>query len=69
MAKIRTITDPQELTLAQLDEIRAGNERTRNEIKRLRGLLKGGLKEEERLEQELVKLAVAKTDKAQKGEQ
>lgn len=58
--KIRTITDPQELTLAQLDDVRAGNQRTRDEIRRLRTLLKGGLKEEERLEAELVRMAVEK---------
>lgn len=59
MAVIRTVTDPQELTLAQLDEVRAGNAATRDEIKRLRSLLKGGLKEAERLEAELVRLATA----------
>lgn len=62
MATIRTVTDPQELTLAMLDEVRAGNEATRNEIKRLRGLLKGGLAEEERLEAELVKPATEKLE-------
>jgi hypothetical protein len=60
MAAIRTITDPQELTLAQLDEVRAGNERTREEIRRLRRLLKGGEAEEARLKAELVRLATTK---------
>lgn len=65
MSGIRTITDPQELLLAQLDEVRAGNARMRETIKNNRAALKGGLVEEARLEAELVKLATA----ARKGNQ
>lgn len=55
---IRTVTDPQEIALMMLDEVRAGNGATRNGIKRLRSLLKEGEKEETRLEGELVRMAV-----------
>lgn len=54
--KIRTITDPRELTQAILEEIRAGNAATRKEIDRLRDLLEGGLQEQMRLEAELMQL-------------
>lgn len=42
-AKIVSITDPAELLLAQLDEVRVGNASTRNEIKRLHVLLRADL--------------------------
>lgn len=63
-ATIRTITDEQELTLARLDDVRAGNAAVRQTMKELRATLKGGLAEEARLEAELVRLAVAKTKSA-----
>jgi hypothetical protein len=53
MARVVTITDPAKLLLAQLQEIRRGNARTREEIKRQQTLLKGGEQEELKLEQEL----------------
>ena len=54
-AKIVTITNPVELLLAQLQEIRDGNTATRKEIERLKTLLRGGQKEEARLERNLAK--------------
>lgn len=57
---IRTITDKQERTLSILNDIREGNQRTRDEIRRLRNLLKGGEEEARRLESELVRMAVEK---------
>ena len=54
-AKIVTITNPVELLLAQLQEIRDGNTETRKEIERLTTLLRGGEKEEARLRRELEK--------------
>ena len=54
-AKIVTITNPVDLLLAQLQEIRDGNTETRKEIERLTKLLRGGEKEEARLERELEK--------------
>jgi hypothetical protein len=53
MARVVTITDPAKLLLAQLQEIRRGNARTREEIKRQQTSLKGGEQEELKLEQEL----------------
>ena len=61
MPTIRTITDPRELVLAQLDEVRAGNDATRWEIKRLRSVLKAGQEEAQKLRDELVRLACTKT--------
>lgn len=58
-AKIVTITNPTELLLAQLSEIRDGNTATRKEIERLTKVLRGGQKEEARLEAKLDK-ALAK---------
>ena len=57
-AKIVTITNPVELLLAQLQEIRDGNTATRQEIERLKVLLRGGEKEEARLERKLTKALV-----------
>lgn len=54
-AKIVTITNPVELLLAQLKEIRDGNTATRKEIERLQKLLRGGESEEARLERNLAK--------------
>ena len=54
-AKIVTITNPVELLLAQLQEIRDGNTETRKEIERFTKLLRGGEKEEARLERKLAK--------------
>lgn len=54
--KIVTITNPAELILAQLAEIRAGNAATRAQIERCQRLLKGAAKEEARLEKQLEKL-------------
>lgn len=59
MSNIRTITDPQELVIAQLDAIREGNARMRETIKSNRAALKGGLAEEARLESELASFATA----------
>lgn len=53
---IVTITDPTQLLMVQIEEIRTGNSQTRNEIQRLRRLLKGGEKEEAKLKAELNKL-------------
>ena len=58
MTRVVTITNPVELLLSQLAEVRDGNTETRKEIKRLSGLLKGGEKEEAKLESELEKLLV-----------
>ena len=54
-AKIVTVTNPVELLLLQLQEIRDGNTETRKEIERLTKLLRGGEKEEARLERQLNK--------------
>jgi hypothetical protein len=59
MATIVTITDPAELLLAQIEEVRAGNSQTRNEVERLRRLLKGGEKEEAKLQAKLDKLLLS----------
>jgi hypothetical protein len=55
-AKIVTITNPVELLLAQLHEIRTGNADTLKEIERLTKLLRGGQKAEAQLEAELNEL-------------
>lgn len=54
--KVVTITNPVELILAQLAEIRAGNAETRAQIEHCQKLLKGAAKEEARLEKQLEKL-------------
>lgn len=54
-SKIITITNPVELLLAQIHEIRQGNTRTRDEIEHLRRLLKRGEQEEARLQARLDK--------------
>lgn len=54
--KIVTVTNPVDLLLAQLAEIRDGNTATRKEIERLREVLKGGQAEEAKLERKLDKL-------------
>jgi hypothetical protein len=59
MATIVTITNPAELLLAQIEEVRTGNSQTRNEIQRLRRLLKGGEKVEAKLQAELDKLLLS----------
>lgn len=59
MAKIVSITNPAELLLAQIEEVRNGNSQTRNEIERLRRLLKGGEREVARMEIELDKLLLS----------
>jgi hypothetical protein len=56
MARVVDITNPAQLLLAQIEEVRTGNVRTRAEIERLRRLLKGGEREEVKLEAELAKL-------------
>lgn len=53
MAKVVDVTNPVDLLLAQLEEIRTGNARTREEIERQRRLLRGGEAEEARLEKKL----------------
>jgi septal ring factor EnvC (AmiA/AmiB activator) len=63
MAKIVTITNPAELLMAQIEEVRTGNSQTRNEIERLRRLLKGGEKEEAKLQAELDKLLLSHKSK------
>ena len=59
MATIVTITNPAELLLAQIEEVRTGNSQMRNEIERLRRLLRGGEKEESKLQAELDKLLLS----------
>lgn len=54
--KVVTITNPVELLLAQLEEIRRGNANTRDEIEHQRRLLKGGEAKEAQLERRLQKL-------------
>lgn len=67
--KVVTITNPVELLLARLNEIRTGNARMRDEIERQRRLLRGGEAEEARLEAKLQKLLKGKTvDGSQKSE-
>lgn len=51
--QIATTTHPIELTLAQLADVRDGNASMREEIERLRRVLRGGEQEEARLETEL----------------
>jgi hypothetical protein len=46
MATVRTITDPQELAQAQLDEVRAVNAAMREKIKTYRAILKAGVEAE-----------------------
>lgn len=58
--QIVTVTNPVELLLAQLLEIRNGNTNTRKEIQRLQSLLKRGQAEEARLERRLDKLLEGK---------
>jgi len=59
MKKIRDVTDPQELLLAQLEEVRRGNNATRDEIRRLRAVLKGGQDVAQQLRDELLRLKAA----------
>lgn len=63
--EIITITNPVDLILAQLSEIRDGNTTTQKEIERLQTVLKGGYKAEARLEAKLEKL-LAKHQAAKK---
>jgi hypothetical protein len=60
--KIRDVTDPQELLLAQLDEVRRRNAAMRETIRQNRATLRGGIAEEARLEAELVELAIKKVE-------
>jgi hypothetical protein len=59
MATIVTITSPVKLLMVQIEEVRTGNSQTRNEIERLRRLLKGGEKEEAKLQAKLDKLLLS----------
>jgi histidinol-phosphate/aromatic aminotransferase/cobyric acid decarboxylase-like protein len=61
MVTIRTVDDPQEKALIQLDEARDFIRRTRDEIKQKRADLKAWLQVETDLENELVKLAAEKS--------
>jgi hypothetical protein len=47
MPTIRTITDPQELLQAQIDEVHVGNLAMREKIKNYRAILKAGEQTEE----------------------
>jgi hypothetical protein len=53
MATIRTITDPQELLQAQIDDVHAANAELREEIRTQRAILKAGEQAEEELRAEL----------------
>lgn len=53
MPTIRTITDPQELLQAQIDEVHSGNVAMREKIKKSRTVLKAGLQAENQLRAEL----------------
>jgi hypothetical protein len=53
MATIRTITDPQELLQAQIDEVHVGNLAMREKIKNYRAILKVGEQAEAELRAEL----------------
>ena len=65
---IVTITNPVDLILAQLAEIRAGNAETRKEIERHQANLRGAAKEEAKLERKLEKiLAKAKEKRGAHG--
>jgi hypothetical protein len=63
---IVTITNPVDLILAQLAEIRAGSATVREEIEHRQRLLKGAAKEEARLERQLEKI-LAKTRTSRKS--
>jgi hypothetical protein len=51
--KVRTITDPQELLQAQIDEVHVGNLAMREKIKTYRAILKAGEQAENELRAEL----------------
>jgi hypothetical protein len=53
MVTIRTITDPQELLEAQIDDVHVGNLAMREKIKNYRAILKAGEQAEEQLRAEL----------------
>lgn len=53
VATIRTITDPQELLQAQIDEVHSGNVAMREKIKNYRAILRAGEHAEKRLRAEL----------------
>lgn len=53
MPMIRTITDPQELLTAQIDDVHAGNVAIREKIKNSRAILKAGVQAEKQLRAEL----------------
>jgi hypothetical protein len=53
MATIKTITDPQELLQAQIDEVHIGNLAMREKIKNYRAILKAGEQAERQLRAEL----------------
>lgn len=70
--QIRTITEPREKLKAELEEIEAGNQRTRDEIERLQEVLKGGLEAASEIKDQLEptkdatqgeKLEVSKADR------
>jgi hypothetical protein len=63
MTTIVTITNPAELLLAQIEEVRTGNSQTRNEIQRLQHLLKGGEREEAKLQAKLDKFLLSHKSK------
>jgi hypothetical protein len=58
--KVRTITDPQELLQAQIDEVHVGNLAMREKIKNYRAMLKAGEQAEKELRAELKALKVMK---------
>ena len=53
MVTIRTITDPQELLEAQIDDVHVGNLAMREKIQTYRAILKAGEQAEEELRAEL----------------
>jgi hypothetical protein len=55
---IRTITDPQELLQAQIDEVHVGNLAMREKIKNYRAILKAGKEAEKELRAELKVLKI-----------
>jgi hypothetical protein len=61
--QIRTITDPREKLKAEMEEIEAGNQRTRDEIARLQELLKGGLEAASKIKDQLRPIAEATPSK------
>jgi hypothetical protein len=65
MATIRTITDPQELLQAQIDEVHVGNLAMREKIKNYRAILKAGKEVEQQLRAELN--ALKATEKVEVG--